>query len=289
MANFCNNCSGCNGCGSAYNRGRGYRRNTYAALNTLPRCSACLNYPYYTGRCPDECGCYNYGCNAGVSTQNTRSAFYNNCAACAEDCCCDNNAHGNTCGCHTGCDDGCNGCAAGYTRGNTCAAGYVQNGSGCHTGCDNGCSCGCGNGGTCDCALPAPIYGMFTASAPLTVTSGAGIPLVSGAGTGDFTVYSGNITLQQPGVYLATITLQMPGDTAADGVLNLNLNGSPLPAARIALNFTTSDGNAATYSSQTIFTAAEGAMLSLTPDSSFSIPGVSGQTLITLTLVKLGD
>lgn len=292
MANNCNSCANCNG--GAYHRNRGYRRNTYAALNTLPRCNSCMNYPYYTGRCPDECGCYNCGCHAGVSSQNTRAAFYNNCGACEENCCCDNNARGNTCGCHTGCNDGCNGCYGSWNipRENCgyCNACNTVNG-GCGNGCNAGCVCGCccdgGDDPVCDC--PAPVYGMFTSAAPLTVAASGSVPFAMGVNTGDFAVNGGNITLQQAGNYLATITLQLPGDTAADATLNLNLNGSALPAARIDIDPTTADGNVASHASQAIFTASEGSVISLAGDSAFTIPGVSGQNLITLTLIRLGD
>lgn len=281
MANNCNSCSNCNG-GACY-RNRGYRRNTYAALNTLPRCGACVNYPYYTGRCPDEWGCYNCGCHAGVSNQNTRAAFYNNCGACQEDCCCDNNAHGNTCGCHTGCNDGCNGC---YGSWNIPRENYGC----CNAGCGCGCCCNnCDNGDNPVCDCPAPVYGMFTAAAPLTVAASGSVPFAMGVNTGDFAVNGGNITIQQAGNYLATITLQLPGDTAADATLNLNLNGSALPAARIDIDSTTSDGNVASHASQVIFTASEGSVISLTGDSAFTISGTSGQNLITLTLIRLGD
>lgn len=235
MANNCNNCSGCNGC-CAQNRSS--QRNTYAALNSLPQCNSCANYPYYTGRCPDECGCYNCGCNAGVSNQNTRESFYNDCGGCSGKCC-DNNA---SC---------CNGCRNRSTS--------------------------------------SSVYEMFTAATPLTVAAAGNIPFtISGVGGGDFSVNGGNITLRQEGDYLAVITFQLPGDTAADSTLNLNLNGTTLPAARISVEGTTTDGKAVSYSSQTMFTASAGAIISLTSEEALTVATPVGQNLITLTLIKIG-
>jgi len=283
----CCNCSG--GCGSMYGSGYARRnnnswyRNSYAALNTVPACTRYRNYPFYTGNCPDVCGCYHCGCAAGVTNQNCRCRYGNNhhCNAC--DCCdhcgsCDS-CSTNCCSCNnsTGCGNCTNNCTCG-TCGNCC-------GNTCDL-CDCGencCDCSCGN--NC-CHLDSsgcPVYGLFSANAPVTVTAGAAIPLApTTVSTNDFTVSNGTVTINRCGTYLATYTVNIPAGSEVDTTIVMNVNGVTQPSTLLSIS------EAGSYTGQTVFTANTGATVSLVSNAAFTVSEPIGQNVVALTLTRIG-
>lgn len=231
----CCNQSGCCGCNSIFGTGYARRvnastRNSYSALNSVAMCTRCLNYPFYTGPCPDTNGCYCCGCNAGVTTQNS----------------------GNTSNC-----------------------------------CDN-CGCSC-----CDCNdCCGPVYGVFTASAPLNAGAGTLIPITAASDNScgnscGFSVSGGTITLQQSGAYLVTYTLRVPAQTAVNTTISLNLNGVAQTAASLNVVTSASNTDTSTHTAQTILCVSAGDTLSLSTSAALNITGTAGQPLVTLSLIKI--
>ena len=289
----CSNGCNCSGnCGSMYGTGYARRnnnswyRNSYAALNTIPSCTRARNYPYYTGKCPDACGCYQCGCTAGVTNQNYRCGYgrSNNCShCCVNNCggCCD---HMPDCGCgtcdscHDNCCDLCDPC---------------DNCNNCNScGCDNNnCGCGCEECSGCTvCTVcrhchdrcTRPVYGLFNASTPLAVTAGAAIPLtVNTTSCNDFTVSNGTVTINRCGTYLATYTVNIPSGAEIDTSIVMNVNG--IAQSSTLLNIS-ADGS---YTGQTVFKANAGSTVSLVSNAAFSITDPVGQNVISLTLTRI--
>lgn len=268
------NCCNCSGnCGSHYgnsyarHNNNSWCRNNYTALNTAPDCSRCRNYPFYTGNCPNACGCYNCGCTAGVTNQNIRGYYgWRNvgdscgCSACTS---ARNSACCGECG-------RCNGC-------NTCSCGSCNECDDC-----NGCGCGCDDC-NCGCGTHNPVYGLFSANVPLTVTAGAAVPLVPTAvSTNDFTVAGGAITVNRCGVYLATYTANIPIGAEVDTTLVLNVNGAAQPST---LQTVSTPGS---YTGQTVFTANAGSTVSLISSAALSLTEPIGQNVVNLTLTRIG-
>lgn len=277
-SNGCN-CSG--NCGSVYGNGCARRnnstwyRNSYAALNTVPTCTRERNYPFYTGNCPNACGCYQCGCTAGVTNQNNGCGCGKNNNCCNRNCdCCD------LCNCRDNCG-GCGTYAVDYC-GNTCE----------NCGCDNNCGgCCCDGGGCSECGhchehchdhCRRPVYGLFSANIPLAVTSGAAIPLTANTTScNDFTVSNGSVTINRCGTYLATYTINIPAGAEIDTSIVMNVNG--IAQSSTLMNITA----VGSYTGQTVFKANAGTTVSLVSNAAFSIADPIGQNVVSLTLTRI--
>lgn len=252
------NCCNCSGkCGSTYGTGYAQRnsdsccRNNYAALNTVPAYTRYRNYPFYTGNCPNRCGCYECGCTAGVTNQNNRSCFgSSNCCGSCENNCCTDSLNCNNC-------DYCSNC-------NNCAP-CCSNNCGCHDCCNR------------------PVYSLYNANVPLSVTAGAAVPLVATAvSDSDFSVSGGIVTINRCGTYLATYNVNIPTGAEIDTNFILNVNGVAQPGTLLNVS------SAGSYSGQTVFTANAGTTLSIVSSAATAITDPVGQNVVTLTLIKIG-
>lgn len=270
------NCCNCSGnCGSMYGTGYARRnndscsRNSFAALNTVPAYTRYRNYPFYTGNCPNRCGCYECGCTAGVTNQNNRGWFSNsNCCSSRESSGCNDSMNCNTC-------DYCNNCGCNH-------CGICNNGN-CNSGncCDN-CSPCCNNNCGCYDCCDRPVYGLYNANVPFSVTAGAAVPLVSTAiSDSDFSVSGGIVTINRCGTYLATYTVNIPTGTEIDTNFILNVNGIAQPGTLLNV------ASAGSYTGQTVFTANAGTTLSIVSSAAAAIPDPVGQNVATLTLIKI--
>ena len=295
MAN--SNCCNCSGsCGSSYGTGYARRnnnswfRNSYAALNTVPACTRYRNYPFYTGNCPDACGCYNCGCTAGVTNQNCRCLYGNHCGCnscgtcdgCNSCSCCDNCNTCGTCGSCNSCNS-CDSCSA-CNSCNSCDACNNCNNCGCCDNCCDGCStCGCNcTGCGCDHHCRCPVYGLFSANTPLSVTAGAAIPLsATNISDHDFTVSNGTVTIKRCGTYLATYTVNIPSGAELDTTIVMNVNGVAQPSTLLNVSA------AGSYTGQTVFKANCGTTVSLVSSAAFSVTDPVGQNIVALTLTRI--
>lgn len=234
-------------------------RNSYMALERVHPCGR-HNYPYYTGICPDRCGCYRCGCNAGVNVPFDRR---NACGNCNDNCACNDCG---ACSSNCACADTC-GCNNDHACGNDCGHCHHHN----HCGCHGGCLCG------------ADAYGMFTACAPLCLGCGTEIPLTASAANSDgFSLSGGMVTISKPGRYLALCSFSIPADASVDAAVSLNVNGVPQPSARMDLSGGTS------CMAQAVFSAEEGTAVCLSGSRSCGIPGIAGQNIVTLILIRIG-
>jgi len=288
------NCCNCSGnCGSAYGTGYARRnnnswyRNSYAALNTVPAYTRYRNYPFYTGNCPNACGCYHCGCTAGVTNQNCRHCYHNCGCINGNSGCCDNCGGcntGDTCGCCLGngaCCDNMNGCSCGNICCDHCGCDDLCGSGGNCDGCCNHCGCDrcCGHHNHGDC----PVYGLFSSGVPLTVTAGAAIPLATtSVSNHDFTVSNGAVTINCCGTYMATYTVNVPAGAEVDTTIVMNVNGIAQPSTLLNVDV------AGSYTGQTVFKANAGTTVSLVSSAAFSITEPVGQNIVTLTLTRIG-
>lgn len=168
---------------------------------------------------------------------------------------------------------GC-GCCAGVTGPNGALGGCLNENCGCGgcTGC-SGCNQNCNR----------PVYGLFSANAPVTVAAGAAIPLVTTSiSSDDFSVTNGVVTFSRCGVYLATYTVHVPTGSEVDTNIVMNVNG--VAQTNTLLNVSA----AGSYTGQTVFTANVGSVLSLVSSAALSITEPAGQNVVTLTLTRIG-
>ena len=252
------NCSSCNGCS-----GRGCTR--VGALGTLCR-TGCRN-PYYTGPCPpapctDGCGnCSSGGCSC---CRCRRNAAVTSCSSCG----CNNGCSGNCCGC--GCNDGCS-----------------DHGCGCNNGCSGNCGCNdCDDCDDCD-RRRGREYGVFTLNGSVHLDAGGAAEFTPGDVNPDcFACKKDGIILRRRGLYRAVLTADIPKFTEAETVLSLDLNGSSLPGADLAVDVNDC-ASAMNYTAEAIFEAVAGAKLKLFTSGSLNISCVDNRNIIRLILYRI--
>lgn len=125
-------------------------------------------------------------------------------------------------------------------------------------------------------------FGMFLANVPMVVAANGVVPLINGHGCGkDFCVNSGQITVEDAGIYLATYTARAPETMEAETTLTLNVNEVSQPCAITTL------AAGSTVTGQAIFNACENSVVSLRTSEAISATDPSLQPMVTLSLVQL--
>lgn len=217
------------------------------------------NFPYYTGPCPNEDGCYRWHRDDDDGDNDDRRCRrkrrhdrYDDCERPGRPDWCDDNDGDNDD------DDDCQ--RPGHKRRRR----------------------RCRGDGLCG--------GIFTAWLPVAISANGIVPLTvnNPCRKSSFEVNSGLITVENEGTYLATYTVQVPAATALDTNITLNVDGASQSAA--ATQVTTAAGDTtASYTGQAIFEAAEGATVSLRTSAAINVTEPAAQPIFTLSLVQLEE
>lgn len=131
------------------------------------------------------------------------------------------------------------------------------------------------------------VFGLYTASLPITVSPNGVIPLVGNVCDcgGDIAVNSGVITLYRPGTYLATVTARVGADTTVDSTITLNVNEASQSSAVLEL----AGAGPSSATSQAVFEVCDHALVTLRSVDAISVTTPATQPLFTLSLVRLDD
>lgn len=127
----------------------------------------------------------------------------------------------------------------------------------------------------------------FTASGPIHVEGGCGIPLTPSVLNHDlFSVHDGSIVLHKSGTYLATYTVNLPPQQPVNTQLSLRLDGNEVAGSTHSLIALPNAAASVCVSAQAVVQTRPNRILSLHSDNPCSI-NCENPNLITLTLIRI--
>ena len=130
------------------------------------------------------------------------------------------------------------------------------------------------------------VRGAFASPTPLSVITGAAIPLIACGKPCDIDSVGGTVQIEEKGVYYAAYTVTLPAGETLTTTLTPTLNGAVLPAGILEVD-SAAAGALPVFSGQVIFYAGDCDRFALT--TSEAITSTSGAPLVTAEVMRISE